>query len=126
MDEFIAEIFSVAILIYGLSHFLQAKRWGRFLSILLEGEQAPFIIGSLTLPLGLFIVIGHNIWVLDFPVIITVCGWGMVIKSIAYLLFPGCIKMITPDTEINLRYASIGVGILMIIMGLILVFDTYY
>jgi hypothetical protein len=99
MDEFIAKIFSVAILIYGFSHFLQAKRWAKFLSILLQIEQDPFIIGSLTLPLGLFIVIGHNIWVLDFPVIITVCGWGMVVKSCAYLLISGCIKMITPDTE---------------------------
>lgn len=125
MDDFIAKIFSVAILIYGLSHFLQAKLWARFFSNLLQIDQAPFIIGSLTLPFGLIIVIGHNIWVLDFPLIITACGWGMVVKSCAYLLFPGCIKMVTPDTEKKLRYASIGVGILMTIMGLILVINIY-
>ena len=125
MDDIIAKIFSVALLIYGLSHLLQANGWARFLSILLKSEHAPFVIGSLTLPLGLIVVTGHNIWVLDFPVIITVGGWGMVIKSCAYLLIPRSIDMITPRTEINLRYASTGVGILMIIMGLALVIDTY-
>ena len=126
MDDVIAKIFSVALLIYGFSHFLHAKRWARFLSNLLRGDQAPFIIGSLTLPLGLIIITGHNIWVLDIPVIITVYGWGMVIKSCSYLLFPRSIEMITPKSETHLRYASIGVGILMIIMGLILVVDTFW
>ncbi len=126
MDEIIAKIFSVSIFIYGASHLLQANRWAKTFSVFLKSEETPFIIGALTLPVGLIIVIGHNIWILDFPLFITLCGWGMVIKSCLYLIFPRSIFMITPKTEKNLRYSSRGVGIVMIVVGLILIYDTFW
>ena len=41
MDEFIEKTFSVGILIYGLSHFLQAKRWGKIFIDLTRGRTGP-------------------------------------------------------------------------------------
>jgi len=49
---------------------------------------APLIIGMYTLPTGLVILLGHNIWAWDWPVVVTIAGWGMTIKATLYLIFP--------------------------------------
>jgi hypothetical protein len=40
------------------------------------------------LVLGLTVVTLHNVWVADWPVVITVVGWIMVLKSVAFLFLP--------------------------------------
>jgi hypothetical protein len=45
-----------------------------------------FISGIITLPVGLAIVIGHNIWK-GWPVIITVFGWIAVAAGVARIVF---------------------------------------
>jgi len=45
-----------------------------------------FISGIITLPVGLAIVIGHNVWK-GWPVIITVFGWIAVLAGVARILF---------------------------------------
>jgi len=126
MEEAIAKIFSVGLLIVGLSHLLQAKRWANYLFDFVNSKSAPFIIGMLTLPVGLLIVVGHNKWAFEIPVIITFYGWGMVVKSSIYLLFPQIMVKVVPRTEDSLRRTSIFAGAMMTILGALLVFDTYF
>ena len=47
-----------------------------------------FHLVILTLVLGLAVVAGHNVWVADWPVVITLFGWILVVKSTLFLLFP--------------------------------------
>ena len=48
-----------------------------------------FVIPLFTLPFGLLLVTTHNIWKWELPLFLTIAGWGMTIKSAAYLLTPG-------------------------------------
>jgi hypothetical protein len=72
----------------GISHVLQPGRWAELFADLFRRSYAPLVIGTLTLPLGLFVVLTHNVWVLDWPVVVTVCGWGWTVKSVLYLVRP--------------------------------------
>lgn len=126
MEEAIAKIFSIGLLIVGLSHIVQAKRWANYLFDFIHSKSAPFIIGMLTLPVGLLIVVGHNKWAFEIPVIITFYGWAMVVKSSIYLLFPQVMAKVVPKTEDSLRRTSIFAGALMTILGALLIFDTYF
>ncbi len=126
MEEAIAKIFSVVLLIVGLSRIVQAKRWANYLFDFIHSKSAPFIIGMWTLPVGLIIVVGHNKWAFEIPVIITLHGWGMVVKSSIYLLFPQAMAKVVPRTEESWRRTSIFAGGLMTILGALLVFDTYF
>ena len=53
-------------------------------------DNKAFIVatGDITLLLGLFTVILHNIWVADWRVIITILGWSTLIKGILKTGFP--------------------------------------
>ena len=65
----------------GLSHIVQPKAWVEFFILLRgKGEPGAFMEGFLNLPLAAFIVGFHNIWS-GIPVVLTLVGWGLLIKS---------------------------------------------
>lgn len=67
--------------VFGLSHILQPKAWAEFFILVRgKGEAGAFVDGFLNLPLGAVIVGFHNIWS-GIPVVLTLVGWGLVIKG---------------------------------------------
>jgi uncharacterized protein YjeT (DUF2065 family) len=87
--KFLEAAFGPAFLLMGLSHLLQPQLWVRFFAAVRNTGHASIIIPLFTLPFGLALIAGHNIWNWDWPVALTIAGWGMTIKSAGYLLIPG-------------------------------------
>ena len=74
--------------VLGLSHILQPKAWVEFFILLrAKGEAGAFVDGFLNLPLGGVIVGFHNIWS-GIPVVLTLVGWGLLIKSVIRFCAP--------------------------------------
>lgn len=122
---FIARFFSLSLLAIGLSHAIQPKLWLNFFILIKKSGVAGIIIAMFTLPVGLMIIAGHNIWVFDVPVIITFCGWSMTIKSLIYALISGSAEKIIPDdVNAHRKYAWVGVGI--IPLSLLLIWDSFF
>ncbi|MHB1949038.1 MAG: hypothetical protein ACYCQI_13100 [Gammaproteobacteria bacterium] len=44
--------------------------------------------GLMSLIVGLLIVVGHNVWVADWRVVITIIGWLSLLKGIVRTVFP--------------------------------------
>ena len=62
-------------------------------------EKSPAIsltMGYLGVIMGIFLITYHNVWVMDWPVLITVIGWIAVIESVAFLALP---KMMFSKTK---------------------------
>lgn len=72
----------------GLSHLLQPLAWVEFFVWLrAKGRAGVFVEGLLSLGFGAFIVAFHNVW--TWPaVVMTVVGWGQVIKGLLRLALP--------------------------------------
>ncbi|MFO0891784.1 MAG: hypothetical protein U0790_21925 [Isosphaeraceae bacterium] len=85
IDAYVAPM----LLVVCLSHLAQPKLWAEFFRALVRTGVAPLIIAMYTLPIGLLIVVGHNRWVWGWPVLITLAGWVMTVKSVIYMLVPG-------------------------------------
>jgi hypothetical protein len=121
----IARFFSVSLLIVGVSHLVQARLWRDFFLRIKNTGVAGIIIAVYTLPQGLLIVLGHNIWVLDVPVIITICGWGMTIKSIVYAIVPSRAEAVIP-TGLNAHRKYAWGGALIIPVSLLLIWHSFF
>ena len=89
MAPYIDAWFALSLVIIGLSHAAQPRLWADFFNAMKRTGFAPLIIGMYTLPTGLVILLGHNIWAWDWPVFVTIAGWGMTIKATIYLHLPG-------------------------------------
>jgi hypothetical protein len=125
ISTLIARFFSVSLFLVGLSHLIQPRLWRDFFIKIKETGVAGLIIAMYTLPQGLLIVLGHNIWVLDVPVIITICGWGMTIKSVIYALLPKRAEAVIPEGPNAHRKYALG-GALMIPVSLLLIWHSFF
>ena len=125
LTAFIAKFFSVSLLAVGLSHLIQPRRWADFFIKMKETGLSGIIIAMYTLPLGLLIILGHNVWVWDVPVIITVCGWGMTVKSLLYALAPRMAERAIPVGEGAHRKYALG-GAFIIPLSLILIYHSFF
>lgn len=125
LQIFIARFLSITLLITAISHVAQPRLWRDFFLLLKGTGVAGIIIAMYTLPLGLVIVLGHNVWVFDVPVIVTICGWGMIIKSVIYFLVPGWVDRAIPVGENAHRKYALGGG-LMIPLTLLLVYYAFF
>jgi hypothetical protein len=125
MELFIERYFAISLLAVGLSHIALAREWRDFFLLLKETGVAGIIIAMFTFPLGLLIVLGHNIWVLDLPVVVTVCGWGMTLKSASYALVPGqAERMIPAGANAHRKYRAGGCVALAI--GGLLLYHSFF
>jgi hypothetical protein len=74
--------------VLGLSHILQPKAWAEFFILLRgKGDAGAFVDGLLNLPLAAIIVGFHNTWS-GIPLVLTLVGWCLVIKSLIRFCAP--------------------------------------
>lgn len=116
--------FAVAFIIIALSHILQPRAWVAFFAALARSGNAAFAIGMPTLAMGLVVVVWHNVWVWDVPVILTVYGWASVLKGSLYLLCPSLPDRMIKGPGSHPRGYVVG-GVLLLALGGALFWRAY-
>lgn len=83
------ELFAIVnFLIIGISHILAPRAWASFFDLLRQkGEPGVFVVAFLALNFGSIIVAFHNVWS-GLPAVLTIFGWGQVLKALIYFTFP--------------------------------------
>lgn len=100
----------VNFIIIGLSHILAPRAWAQFFDILRKkGEPGVFVVAFLSLGFGSIIVAFHNVWS-GLPLVLTILGWGQVLKALIYFAFPSFglrrMEMASPDRAHLFVYAG--------------------
>jgi uncharacterized membrane protein len=81
-----------------LIYLLRKKSWQEIIE-LAKDKNAVIVFGYLSLILGLFSLIFHNLWVGDWRVVITIFGWIALIKGIIGIGFPELAQKWTEKLE---------------------------
>ena len=111
--------------VFGLSHILQPKAWADFFILLRgKGEAGAFVDGLVNLPLAAVIIGFHNIWS-GIPVVLTLVGWGLLIKSLIRFCAPklGLRVMARVSVERAWEFQVAGAGLLA--LGGLLAYGIY-
>jgi hypothetical protein len=88
METAVEKLAAICILVTSLSHIIQPRAWAEFFIMLREkGKVGSLLAGLLHFPLGVIIVAFHNIWH-GLPIVVTIMGWGFLLKSVLYLIYP--------------------------------------
>ena len=88
MEAAIERLAIISFLVIGLSHVIQHRVWAQFFIDLREkGKAGSFISAFIHFPLGALIVTFHNVFH-GIPLILTLIGYGLVIKSAIYFIIP--------------------------------------
>lgn len=121
----VAGFVAVNLVAVGVSHVVQARAWGEFFARLRRWPAAGLAVGAATLPLGLLVVLGHNVWAASPAVLVTLVGWGWAIKGTVYLLHPAAFHRLCPETAEAFAPASRRVGLVMTALGAVLAAHTF-
>lgn len=128
VELLIERVIAVGLLVIGLSHFFRAQLWADLFEEWRRNRFLPFYLGWLYLTIGTVIALGHNVWVWDFIVIVTLLGWAWTLKGILYLLWPNLLTRLAergmaPDQHPEHKFAFAGV--LMVVIGALLVWRGF-
>ncbi len=80
--------------------------------------------GAFNLLLGLFLISGHNMWVKDWPVIITIIAWAMILKGVCLLLFPDSSQKMAAAMASGSQYTLSG--LVMLVLGGYLCYVSWF
>jgi hypothetical protein len=120
MEISIQKFVAISYLVVALSHILQPRAWARFFIMMREkGEVGSLLNGLLHFPTGVLIVSFHNVWH-GIPLIVTLMGWGLVVKGALYLIWPQYGIRVLSRISIERAWLFVAGGIVMVaISGLI-------
>jgi hypothetical protein len=76
------------LLIFGLSFLINAGFWAGAFKRMGSDPQQTFTLLWVLLICGVLMVMGHNLWVGDWRVIVTIVSWAVLIESIFLILVP--------------------------------------
>ena len=72
---FLARLIGPVMLVIGLAVFANQRAFRDMAEEFLASRALMFLSGLLIMPVGLAIVLTHNIWTADWRVLITLFGW---------------------------------------------------
>jgi uncharacterized protein YjeT (DUF2065 family) len=121
MTQIILTIVPLMILILGLSYLLQPGMWTRLVGDMIASPHQYAVWWLFMFLLGVAIIASHNVWVLDWPVAITLMGWIMAIKGAVYLLFPQLLGKFAIWSDAMMRTYLRVAGVFLTVLGALLV-----
>ncbi len=123
MSVVLAKILGLYFLSVGLAFIINPDRLRQLYPQIKRDENFLLLGGMLALLIGAFVVALHNIWSLDWPLIITVLGWWSLLKGFGLLVYPDFIKYFSfLENRSNLFYRLISlvylcIGLFLVCMG---------
>ena len=75
MELIIERVVALFYLILGLSCIFQGRIWMELSKELLKKPKSLILWSIQWLPLGLIVIMGHNLWVPDWRILVTLVGW---------------------------------------------------
>jgi hypothetical protein len=85
---FLARLIGPVMLVVGLAVFANQRAFRDMAEEFLASPALLFLSGLLIMPMGLAIVLTHNIWTADWRVLVTLFGWLNTIGGAVRLLAP--------------------------------------
>ncbi|MDH3886406.1 MAG: hypothetical protein OET63_19450 [Desulfobacterales bacterium] len=122
---FLAKLIGPIFLIVGIGLLLNGDRYRAVVDELMSSHTLLYIFGAIALTGGLAIVLTHNIWVWDWPVIITIVGWLMIVRGSLRIVIPQQVEDLARKMVAGWSNILLISGLLVITLGAFLCWKGY-
>jgi hypothetical protein len=121
---FLAKLIGPVCLVIGLALLINGAAFRTLAGEFLNNPALMFLSGVLTLPVGLAIVLTHNVWAGDWRILITILGWLAIVGGAARILVPQRAAAVGRTLVANPSALPISTGIYLV-FGALLSFFGY-
>jgi len=114
ISTFFAQLIGVYLFILSLAMLIHATRFKKTMHEFLANSALMAFAGGISLILGLVIVISHNIWVTEWPILITLVGWLLIFQGVMRIIFPDATAKIWKDMMVSSAYTLVSWVVLLV------------
>ncbi|UCC94737.1 MAG: hypothetical protein JSW40_07965 [Candidatus Omnitrophota bacterium] len=120
---FLAQLLGPYFIIVAVGIMFNLKTYQKVMEDFCQNAALIYLGGVFALLFGLLVVLLHNVWVVNWMVIITIFGWGGIIKGIWLIAFPNtvikCIQRYQKSTKLLTVHLFIilALGAILSILG---------
>jgi uncharacterized membrane protein len=119
---FLAKLMGPVMLVAGIGLFANAAAYKAMAKEFLRSPALIYLSGLLTMATGVAVVLTHNVWVANWPVIITLFGWAASIGGAARIALPDKIRSIGESMIDKPMVMNIGGGVWLVFGALLCYF----
>jgi hypothetical protein len=121
---FLARLIGPVMLVIGLAVFANQRGFRDMAEEFMASRALMFLSGLLIMPVGLAIVLTHNIWTADWRVLITIFGWLNVVGG-ALRLFGPLFVVRAGHAMLKQPYFTSVAAAIWVVLGLLFCFFGY-
>jgi uncharacterized protein YjeT (DUF2065 family) len=123
MEIAIEKLLALCCFAIGLSHIVQPRAWAElFIDWRNKGNVGVFYTALLHFCLGALIVAFHNVWS-GLPTIVTLAGWGWVVKGTLYLTYPKHGMRMLQRVSVDRAWEFVVAGSMVVLLGGVIVYS---
>lgn len=123
-SRYLAKLIGPIFLAIGIGLLLNAPLYRVMGEQFLQSVPLIYLSGLLVLPVGIAIVLAHNVWAADWRVLITVFGWLAVIGGAVRIIVPQFVQHVGGAAMHLAALPFIG-GIVVLALGGVLAWFGY-
>ena len=119
----IAQLMGPVLLVAALGMIMNRHAYVDMARQFTDNTALIYLAGVITLTLGLAVTLSHNVWIMGWPVIITIFGWLAIVGGVFRMAFPN--KVAEFGTSMIEKYEA-WLPLTIIIVGLLGAVLTFY
>ncbi len=123
---FFAKLLGAYFVIVAIGILFNLKTYQRLMEDFCKNVALIYLGGILALFFGLIVVLLHNVWAVNWAVIITIFGWAGIIKGAWLIILPNTVARFTevyqkkPVALVIHLFIILALGIFLMVEGYIL------
>ncbi len=122
---FIARLIGPILLVAAIAMLTRPRDLIEITRAFLKDRALIFVSGVLAMLGGLAIVNSHNVWIADWPVLITLFGWALVLGGATRIALPSAVRSIGGAMMERAALTRIG-GAVWALIGAFLTYQGYF
>jgi len=104
LSVFLAQVIGCYLFLVSLAMLVHQQRFRKLMHDFLSHPTIVEICSTICVAIGLLIVISHNIWVQEWPVVVTLIGWIILLQGLMRLFLPELFVKLMKDILGKLPY----------------------
>lgn len=121
---FLAKFLGLYFLIAGLLMLVKYESLREAVDDFVKSPGLLLLAGFFTLMFGILLILFHNIWVMEWPIVITILAWIIFFQGIVRLFFADKVSEMIKSFQERGNYKIMG--ILMSLIGLFLLYHGFF
>ena len=123
LSLFLAQVIGCYLFLVSLAMLVHQQRCKKTMHEFLGNHALVCLTGMINLVIGLLIVVSHNIWVAEWPVVVTIVGWVVLLQALMRIFFPDAFVKMMKD--LMAKTGFLLMSWVMLIVGIYLIWAGF-